>query len=210
VTGAAQSPVAAGTWVVSDSSTRATFTVANLGRAVTGSVAASWGEVVVDASGAPVRARAELDLGSVCTGVARRDADLRGPRFLDAERHPVMAWTAERFSRTEDGGWTADGVLALRGTSAPLSVRATPEAGGSDGGRLRIRATAVLDRRSVGIRAPALLVGRQVWIDVDAELTLVQQRPPGASGPGRWPCSSPWPGAVPPTTIPTRRPAEAT
>ena len=74
---------AAGTWIVSDSRTRVTFAVGNLGRTVHGSVACSSGSVEVDASGAPVRARADLDLDSLATGIAKRDADLRTPRFLD-------------------------------------------------------------------------------------------------------------------------------
>ena len=31
-------------------------------------------------------------------GIARRDPDLRKPRFLDIDRHPVMIWAADRFT----------------------------------------------------------------------------------------------------------------
>jgi polyisoprenoid-binding protein YceI len=167
------SSVAAGTWAVSDSRTRVTFTVGHLRGAVTGSVAVSRGELVVAAGGAPVRARADLDLGTVDTGIARRDADLRSPRFLDTDRHPTMTWSADRFTRGERDEWTADGVLSLRGTSTPLEVRATPEPVTADENRLRIRGTAVLDRRAVGIRFPAVLIGHSVRIDVDAWLARV-------------------------------------
>lgn len=159
--------VAAGTWVASDCRTRAAFTVRGLTGPVTGTVTLCCGEVEVDASGAPRHARGELDLRTVDTGVARRDADLRKPSLLDADRRPAMTWSADRFTRGEDGAWTADGVLALRGTSAPLAVRAVPEL---RAGRLVLRATATMDRRSVGIRVPRLLVGREVRIEVEAEL----------------------------------------
>ncbi|MGY1814881.1 YceI family protein [Blastococcus sp. SYSU D00820] len=157
----------AGRWSVSDSRTRVTFTVGNLGRPVHGSVAVVWGEVEVAPTGAPVSARAEFDLGTIDTGIARRDADLRAPRFLDIDRHPVMSWSADRFRAEEDGAWTAVGTLRLRGESAPLAVTGRPELAD---GVLRIRATAQLDRTAVGIRAPRVLVGRLVTIEVDAVL----------------------------------------
>ncbi|MGY1744916.1 YceI family protein [Blastococcus sp. SYSU D00695] len=161
------SDVAAGTWVAADCRTRAAFAVRGLTGTVTGTIALVRGEVRVDASGAPRSARAELDLRTVDTGVARRDADLRKPHLLDADRCPAMTWSADRFTRDEDGAWTADGLLALRGTSAPLAVRAVPE---PSSGRLLVRATATLDRRTVGIRVPRLVIGREVRIEVEAEL----------------------------------------
>jgi polyisoprenoid-binding protein YceI len=61
--------VAAGTWAVSDSRTRVTFTVGNFGRPAHGSVTCSWGQVALDGAGTPVRVRAELDLNSLDTGI---------------------------------------------------------------------------------------------------------------------------------------------
>lgn len=162
---------AAGTWIVSDSRTRVTFAVGNLGRTVHGSVACSSGSVEVDASGAPVRARADLDLDSLATGIAKRDADLRKPRFLDIDRHPVMTWRCDRFVSTPDGAWTAEGTLSVRGTSTPLHVTGRPEAAGLDGEWVRVRAEGALDRTAVGIRAPSFLVGRVVTVSIDAWLT---------------------------------------
>ncbi len=154
-------------WRVSDSRTRVTFTVRGMGGLVHGSVACNWGELDVDPAGAPVRVRAELDLNSLVTGIAKRDADLRKPRFLDTDRHPTMTWSADRFRSGAAGEWVADGELRVRGTSAPLTVAGTPEA---DGAAVRVRAQAVLDRAAVGIRAPRLLIGRTVRISVEAWL----------------------------------------
>jgi polyisoprenoid-binding protein YceI len=160
--------LAAGAWTVSDSRTRVTFSVGNLGRRAHGSVACSWGELRLDAEGCPTAVRAELDLDSLDTGIAKRDRDLRRPRLLDIDRHPTMTWAADRFTRGEDGSWTAEGVLAVRGTAAPLSVVGAAEA---EGPWLRVHARGELDRRSVGIRAPSLLIGRTVRIELEAWLT---------------------------------------
>ena len=163
--------LAASTWAVSDSRTRVTFTVGSLARRARGSVACRWGSVELAADGTPVRVRAELDLESLDTGIAKRDADLRKPRFLDIDRHPTMTWDAGRFTRGNDGSWTAEGVLSVRDTSAPLSVVGHPEAAGPDGSWLRVRACGELDRRAVGIRAPSFLIGRTVRIDLEVWLT---------------------------------------
>ncbi|MFQ1003752.1 YceI family protein [Modestobacter sp. SSW1-42] len=163
--------VRAGVWQVSDSRTTVRFRATGLGRSVTGSVAVCWGWVEVDGSGAPVRAGAELDLASVCTGIARRDADLRTARFLHVDRHPSASWTATGFRRV-DGGWLADGVLSVRGTLAPLALRGGPVGPTPDEEHLHVRADGELDRRTVGISVPALLVGRTVRIEVDARLAL--------------------------------------
>ncbi|MGY1603314.1 YceI family protein [Geodermatophilus sp. SYSU D00815] len=171
MTGLLRARIAAGTWAVSDSRTRVAFTVGNVGRPVHGSVACRWGRVQIGADGAPLRVRAEVDLDSLDTGIARRDADLRAPRFLDVDRHPTMTWSADRFTAGEDGAWRAEGVLAVRGTSAPLTLVGGPEAAAPDGSWLRVRATGVLDRTAVGIRAPSFLVGRPVRIAIDAWLT---------------------------------------
>ncbi len=170
MTAPAQVPaLAAGTWTVSDSRTRVTFTVRNLGRPAHGSVGCRWGEVEVDPTGAPLRVVAELDLDSVDTGIAKRDADLRRSWLLDIDRHPTMTWGAERFTRGGDGRWTAEGDLRVRGTSVPLAVTGAAEVGPD--GWVRVRATASLDRAAVGIRAPRFLIGRRVDIDVDAWLS---------------------------------------
>jgi polyisoprenoid-binding protein YceI len=169
VTATVRTPVPiAGTWTVSDSRTRVTFAVRNLGRPMQGSVACRWGEVEVDGTGTPRRVTAELDLDSLDTGIAKRDADLRKPWLLDIDRNPAMTWTADRFTLGDDGRWAAGGVLQVRGTSAPLTVIGPVEV--LPDGWIRVRATASLDRTAVGIRAPRFLIGRRVEIDVDAWL----------------------------------------
>ena len=171
MTAPAPAPVlTAGAWAVSDSRTRVSFAVRNFGKAVQGSVACRWGELLADADGVPVRVAAELDLTSIDTGIARRDADLRKPALLDIDRHPTMTWGADRFVQADDGRWTAEGVLHVRGTSAPLAVTGVAEV--LPDGWIRVRAAGSLDRRTVGIRAPRFLIGCTVEVDVDAWLRV--------------------------------------
>jgi polyisoprenoid-binding protein YceI len=163
-------PTTAGVWQVSDSRTVIAFSVGSLGHRVHGSVPLSWGEVELDCTGAPSRVRAEFDLNGLDTGISKRDADLRKPRYLDIDRHPTMTWSADRFTPGADGSWTAVGRLSVRGTSAPLTVTGTAESVALDGEWVRVRASGVLDRTTVGIRAPSFLIGREVRIEIDAWL----------------------------------------
>jgi polyisoprenoid-binding protein YceI len=158
-----------GRWTVDPARIRAGFAVGNLGKVVEGSIRVVSGEVEVDDAGRPVRIHAELDLAGIDTGNARRDADLRKPRLLDIDAHPTMTYSSDDV-RPEGAGWRADGVLALRGTSCPLTVTGTAEAG-STPGTVAVTGAATLDRTAVGIRAPRLMIGRTVTITVDGQLT---------------------------------------
>ena len=82
-----------------------------------------------------------------------------------------MSWVADRFEQSDHGRWTADGTLTVRGTGAPVTVTALADV--LPDGWLRVRATASLDRRAVGIRAPRFLIGCTVQIDIDAWLSVV-------------------------------------
>jgi polyisoprenoid-binding protein YceI len=161
--------LAPGRWTTDPARTRAGFAVGNLGvKVVHGSIRVVSGELQVDTDGRPVRVRAELEVGTVDTGNAKRDADLRKPALLDAEAHPVMTFECHEIG--PDGtGWRADGVLALRGTTCPLTVTGSWAAGATPGA-VAVTGTATLDRTAAGIRAPRFLIGRQVTITVEAEL----------------------------------------
>ena len=163
-------PVATGRWVVDPARSGATISFGNFGvRTVTGSVPVLAGTLEVTDGGRPRRLSAELDLSAIDTGHARRDADLRKPSLLDLDTHPVLTYEAEEFELGPQG-WSARGVLGARGTSCPVTVLGVP-AGTEDPTRsLHLVGTAVVDRTALGIRAPRLLIGREVSVVVDAWL----------------------------------------
>ena len=154
-----------GTWLVQAERTRAAFTVANLGRTVEGTVPVREGELVVDGSGAPQRLAATLDLAGIDTANTRRDKDLRKPRFLDLDAHPTLTFVSERITTGGDG-WTAHGTLSARGTSCALTLQGTRPSQPDEDGSVRVEATAVLDRRDLGVKAPRVLIGHQLSITV--------------------------------------------
>jgi polyisoprenoid-binding protein YceI len=159
--------VATGRWVVDPERSSARFSVRNFGvRTVSGSVPVLAGSLEIDDGGCPRRVAAELDLSALDTGNARRDADLRKRSLLDLDTHPVLTYAADEFE-VGPQGWSARGRLCARGTSCPVPVLGVPA--GTDAS-LHLVGTAVLDRTALGIRAPRLLIGREVSVVVDAWL----------------------------------------
>lgn len=159
--------VATGRWVVDPRRSRATFSVGNFGfRTVSGCVPVLAGSLEVTDGGRPRRLSAELDLSAIDTGSPRRDADLRKPSLLDLDAHPVLTYEAEEFEAGPQG-WSARGRLAARGTSCPVTVLGVAASAESS---LHLVGTAMVDRTALGIRAPRLLIGRQVSVVVDAWL----------------------------------------
>ena len=158
-----------GTWLVQTERTRAAFTVGNLGRTVDGTVPVLSGELVVDGSGVPQRLVATLDLAGIDTANSRRDKDLRKPRFLDLDAHPTLTFVSEQIT-TGDDGWTAHGTLSARGTSCPLTLHGARPGQPDEDGCVQVEATAVLDRRELGVKAPRVLIGHQLSITVTAWL----------------------------------------
>jgi polyisoprenoid-binding protein YceI len=162
--------VGIGTWTADLTRTQAAFAARHFfGQTVHGTIAVTAGTVEVGPDGQPRRLHAALAPATISTGHSRRDADLRGKRFLAAGSYPLMEVAASRISAT-DGGWHADAVLRVHGCEVPLRIAATLD-GPADGARLRVNGTARLDLRAAGIRVPGFLVRRFVDLTVSAELT---------------------------------------
>ena len=158
-------------WRVDGASSLATFAVRNFGlNRVTGTVPLTDGSVLADASGAVVAVEGRADATRVDTRNARRDKDLRARRLLAVTEFPAWSFASRSVRRTS-GGWEIDGDLTVR-TTAALTLR-VHEVHEVAPGVARLSATASLDRRLVGVRAPRVLVGRRVEVTLDVVLQLI-------------------------------------
>jgi polyisoprenoid-binding protein YceI len=109
-------------------------------------------------------ARATIDATSFHTGTAARDAQVTSATYLDAARHPDIVFASTGLRRDGDG-WVLAGTLTVRGVTrpVPLHVRELSTVGSV----LRVRATAVVDRREFGITAGRGITGRRLALSLD-------------------------------------------
>jgi polyisoprenoid-binding protein YceI len=168
VTTTSPAGLAVGRWTVDPAHSTATFRVRSLGRTVTGNVPITEGTVDVDESGRPRAICGSLDLGAIDTGNPRRDKDLRKPRFLDLDRYPAMTFAADSTTETP-AGWQVTGQLAVRGTSVRLAGDAEVA---PDDRSATVIAHTQLDRRTLGIRAPRIMIGHVIDITVTAQMQV--------------------------------------
>jgi len=164
--------LAAGRWTVDPAHSNATFRVGSFGLTVTGTVPITEGTVDMDDNGQPSAITGSLDLSGIDTGNIRRDKDLGKPRLLDLDRYPIMTFAADTIAASPTG-WRVTGHLNARGTSVGLAGDA--EVSEHDRSAT-ITAHTQLDRRTLGIRAPRIAIGRAIDITITATLRFTSGR----------------------------------
>lgn len=68
----------------------------------------------------------QVESHSVRTGISLRDRHLRGLRFLDSARQPVIRFVSEQVTR-HNGVWDVRGRLSLRGRERAVSASVAEE-----------------------------------------------------------------------------------
>src|SRR5919206_2704001 len=127
----------------------------------------------------------EIDVASIDTGVADRDAHLRGPDFFDAEQYPKITFRSTRaegaFEREGDR-FRVIGDLVIRDTTMPVVLDCVFEGRGTDPWgkeRAGFSARTEIDRREWGLKwnqaieTGGVLVANKVRID--GEVQFVRQ-----------------------------------
>jgi polyisoprenoid-binding protein YceI len=108
--------------------------------------------------------RATVAADSVDTGVAARDQAVRSATYLDAERFPDFAFVSSGVERAGER-WVLRGALTVRGVSRPVDVLV--EEAQVTGDRLRVVATAEVDRYAFGITAMRGMTGRRLSLRLE-------------------------------------------
>ena len=115
-----------GTWTADLTATHARFTVRSFFSRVHGSFDVTEASLVVDDQGNPVRVEATLAAASVSTGIAKRDKDLRSPKFFGVDAHPTIRYRSTAIESTGDG-WRVTGELLVGDSSAPVVLAVVPD-----------------------------------------------------------------------------------
>jgi polyisoprenoid-binding protein YceI len=160
-----------GTYTVDTTRSSVEFTATHVFglKPVHGTMIIRYGTVTV--AGEPRRSTvsAELDATTFTTDDERRNRDIRGKRFLDVERFPVIGFRSTRLARTGDGGWQVIGELAVRGGSTEVALELTGMEPAGDG--YRMTATTTVDRVAAGVATGRAIIGRLVTIRLSVVLT---------------------------------------
>jgi polyisoprenoid-binding protein YceI len=134
--GLAAVPAAAETYAIDTAHVFVTFGIKHgpFGATVLGRFDRASGEIVFDRNDVTKSSvRASIDPNSIDTNFPRRDADLKGPDFLNTAEFPAMTFVSTKVEKTGDRTGTITGDLTLAGVTKPLVLKTT-FAGDAPGG----------------------------------------------------------------------------
>ncbi len=168
----------AGTWTVDPAHSELSFSVRHLMVAkVRGKFATFTGAVEVGAPATASKVTATVQLASVDTGSADRDAHLKSPDFFDTEKNPEMAFVSTSVTDS-----TLVGDLTIKGVTKPVTfdiefngVAADPWGNTKAG----FEAETEINRKdwdltwNAAIEGGGVLVGEKVKITLDIELLKI-------------------------------------
>ncbi|MFI2631366.1 YceI family protein [Streptomyces collinus] len=166
-------PLASGQWALDPFHSSVNFTIRHLGIAkVRGRFERLEAELFVGERIEDVRVSATVDLASVNTGNADRDAHVRASDLLNVEKRPTMTYRSTRVSGAGED-WTMEGELTIGDVTRPMSLAV--EFGGlvdvpMDGSRhAGFEATGEIRRGDFGLDFAPGLLGEVVKIQLDMQ-----------------------------------------
>ncbi|MFC7982473.1 YceI family protein [Streptomyces sp. NPDC057336] len=171
---AAPLPIAPGRWAMDPFHSSVNFTIRHLGIAkVRGRFSGVQAELFVGERVEDVRVSATVDLASIDTGNADRDAHVRASDLLDVEKRPTMTYRSTRVSG-EGEDWTMEGELTIGDVTRPVTfavefggLGAMPV--GGDGRHAGFEATGEIRRGEFGLDFAPGLLGEVVKIQLDMQ-----------------------------------------
>ena len=125
------------------------------------------------------RIEAAIDVASLNTREAKRDADLRGELFFDVEHHPEMTFVSSSVRGAGEGELEVTGDLTIRGTTREVKLAVRDISAATDmRGNQRLGATAAtrIKRSDFGmtwnkaLETGGVVVGDVVTITLEVSL----------------------------------------
>ena len=174
--------VTTGTWALDPSHTEIGFTVRHLVSKVRGKFETFEGTITSADDVTASSVNVSIDLASVNTGTADRDAHLRSGDFFNAEENPKMTFVSTSIVEKGEGEFVVTGDLTIKGVtkSVDLATEFLGEGGDPWGGtRVGLEASTTISRKDFGIDfnipvdgADKLMIGDKITINIVAEAVL--------------------------------------
>jgi polyisoprenoid-binding protein YceI len=168
-----------GTWTTDAVHSKAGFAVKHMGiSTVRGEFTDFEGELEIGDDFSTAKVHGKIQVASVDTGEAQRDAHLRSPDFFDAENYPAMTFASTRIEQVDDEIFRITGDLTLHGVTKEIVLHADVlgtdvDPMGND--RVGLEITGQLSRGDYGMKfnqalgSGNLLVADKVTLALDIE-----------------------------------------
>lgn len=170
--------VTTGTWALDPTHTEIGFTVRHLVSKVRGKFEKFEGTLVTAEDVSSSAVNVSVDLTSINTGTADRDAHLRSSDFFEVENHPSMTFKSTGVKKADDDEFIVTGDLTIKGVTRPieLEVELLGEGGDPWGGtRVGIEAKGEISRKDFGIDFNIPVSGDKVMIGDKIKLQIVAE-----------------------------------
>lgn len=138
------------------------------------------GEIVIGERAADSSVSLKIQVQSVDTRDAQRDAHLRTNDFFEADKYPTITFASTRID--QDGAdWKVAGDLTIKGVTKPVVLDVEFNGAQRDpwgGIRIGYSASTEIDRHDFGvdynaaIEGGGVVIGAKVKIEIEAEATL--------------------------------------
>jgi polyisoprenoid-binding protein YceI len=169
------------TWTIDAAHSQVEFAVRHLMiSTVRGRFAGVKGTVVSDDSDlGTAQVDVTIDVHTLDTLEAQRDAHLKSPDFFDAEKFPVLTFKSTRLTDLRGDRFKVVGDLTMHGVTREVTLDVTSEGRGKDpwgGERAGYSAVAKVNRSDFGLtwnqvlETGGIAVGDEIKISLDLEL----------------------------------------
>ena len=165
------------TWVPDKAHSGVDFSILHLGLSnVRGHFGNIGGNIVLNESDVSrSTVNVTIDVTTVDTGVAQRDADLKSPNFFDIAQYPTATFVSTGVAKAGNG-LTVSGNLTLHGVTKPVVLTVDGPTGPVTGMDKKTHsgysATTTFSRKEFGIatKFPAAVVGDEVKLTIDLDV----------------------------------------
>jgi polyisoprenoid-binding protein YceI len=169
--------LSAGTWNIDPAHSEVAFVIRHLMTKVRGSFTEFAGSLEIAEKVADSKATVEIQIKSIDTRNADRDAHIRSAEILDLDNHPVMTFVTTGVRENGSTKYFLDGTLTIRNVTHPITLDV--EFNGTDtdpwgGTRVGFSATTSISRKEYGIEFNIPLGGDKALLgdNVDVQLEV--------------------------------------
>jgi polyisoprenoid-binding protein YceI len=169
------------TWKIDPAHSSAEFKVKHMMISnIKGSFSGLNGTLIEDTSNPTLsHVDATIDLSTISTGDAQRDAHLKGEDFFHHEQHPTMTFHSTGVEKKGDGEYAVTGDLTVHGVTKPVVFAVEgPSAPGKDpygNTRIGLSATTKINRKDFGLTWNAALETGGILVGEDVQIALEVQ-----------------------------------